>query len=357
MNIAPLDTDTKHRVPTSIPFSLLGGLVLAFLLGYACCALFSNLTSQQPVSFSTTSLIGFVLSVCLSGASIVLAVSAIMLGKFSEQAMITRSDESIRLQNEVFQKTTDALQRIESSTGVTEKRIEDIISGRVGDLSEKIASIASDKKESRGQLSPKDVEEMIKQSLLQGLTEERMIRRPRPSQEDMEKRLEAERKAREAEEQRETLYQERHMELLRAFSARKDLTALKMQHGNVGASGDALFDGIFAKDDGDRIAVTTFSSTHNAEAIRVFVERSLLEIKNGAVATSFIVLFKDNEAQKKACSDILSVADDKLAKRLPLIVCPPDRMGEIVSTLDISNKALQATSKASPSAAPEAPEG
>ena len=128
----------------SISFKIIGIVFIAFLLGFAAFGLLNNFSEGGTINFTTIGLIGFVLTIILSGSSIVLAISAILLGKFSEQAMIQRSDDSIRIQNEVFQKTTDALQRIESSTGVTEKRIEDIISGRVGDISYKIAEIATE---------------------------------------------------------------------------------------------------------------------------------------------------------------------------------------------------------------------
>src|SRR5262249_30079304 len=154
---------------------LLGGFLIAYLLGLVTHLLARNFFSGQPLTFSTPELINFVLSVLLSGASIFLAIAAIALGRFSEQAIIDRSDESIRLQNEVFQKTTDALQRIESSTGVTEKRIEDIISGRVGDLSQRAARIATEAPDAKG----KNMEELIRKSLYEALREEGMLPRQR----------------------------------------------------------------------------------------------------------------------------------------------------------------------------------
>ena len=112
----------------SISYKQIGVVLFAFALGVIFSLLLSNTQTGNPTTFTTTELIGFVLSVILSGASIVLALSAIALGKISEQSVL-RSDESIRLQNEVFVKTTEALQRIEASSGGIEKRIEDIISG------------------------------------------------------------------------------------------------------------------------------------------------------------------------------------------------------------------------------------
>jgi len=134
----------KKNDAWTISYKHVGIIVFSFSLGLIGALLISNSQSASTTSFSTTELIGFVMSVILSGASIVLAISAIALGRSSERAVIDRSDESIRLQNEVFVRTNEALQRIEASTGVTEKRIEDIITGRVGDISQKIAGLASE---------------------------------------------------------------------------------------------------------------------------------------------------------------------------------------------------------------------
>ncbi len=124
-----------HKSKSQVTYAQLTIVAISAFIGAVAVLLFQKLVGGGMTHMDTLGLIGFTLSVLLSGASIVLAVSAIMLGKFSEDAIIRRSDESIRLQNDVFLKTTDALQRIESSTGVTEKRLEDIVSGRVGALS------------------------------------------------------------------------------------------------------------------------------------------------------------------------------------------------------------------------------
>lgn len=124
--------------PTTIRVSVIVTTAVAFTIGILTTLLLLRIIQPLPEFFSASSLIVFIFGIALSAAAIVLSVAAISLGKASEQAMIERSDESIRLQNEVFARTTDALQRIKSSTGVTEKRIEDIISGRAGAISDRI---------------------------------------------------------------------------------------------------------------------------------------------------------------------------------------------------------------------------
>ena len=159
------------RTEWAVSYKQIGLIIFVFMLGIISALLLSNAQTGTPTTFTTTELIGFVLSVILAGAAIVLAISAITLGKSSEQAVIKRSDESIRLQNEVFTKTTEALQRIESSTGVTEKRIEDIISGRAGEISRELAEITiRDRK-----VLPDDarkLEENIRRSIMHSVTEQ-----------------------------------------------------------------------------------------------------------------------------------------------------------------------------------------
>lgn len=130
-------TEKPVKAPKSISYGKLGGFVLVFVVGVVVTLIFQNAIKIESITFSTVSLVSFLFSVVLAGASIFLAITAIALGKASEQAMIHRSDESIRLQNQIFTKTTDALARIESSTGVTERRVEDIISGRIGNISQR----------------------------------------------------------------------------------------------------------------------------------------------------------------------------------------------------------------------------
>jgi regulator of protease activity HflC (stomatin/prohibitin superfamily) len=113
-------------------------VIVSLIIGMLSIFVIQNYLVAEKIEFNTLGLLGFVLSILFGGASIVLAFTAINLGKSSEQMMIERSEKSIELQNEVYIKTTEALKKIESSTGVTEKRIEDIIAGRVGDIASRL---------------------------------------------------------------------------------------------------------------------------------------------------------------------------------------------------------------------------
>lgn len=220
---------SEHQKNESIKWNIsLVHLVLAVvwvLLGAALAEIIRNIAGAENVSFSTPELVGFVLSVVLSAASIVLAIAAIWLGKISELSMIRRSDESIRLQNEVFIRTTEALKRIESSTGVTEKRIEDIISGRAGDLSHKIAELTS-----KGIGLSSDRESLEKEI-------KRIIEGTKSHKSDEE-----EAKTRSKIMERHERYKQFHQSVLTAFANKPNLVAKKMGDGKFEGEDLDLFD-------------------------------------------------------------------------------------------------------------------
>src|SRR5581483_10511264 len=113
--LEPIDTNSPMQSRIGISYQTAAACAISFLVGVVAALLVKNALSSEQITFSTPSLLGFLFGVALSAASIVLAIAAIALGKISEHSIIRRSDESIRLQNEVFVRTTDALARIESS--------------------------------------------------------------------------------------------------------------------------------------------------------------------------------------------------------------------------------------------------
>lgn len=116
-----------------IHYSYLVVFLAAFILGIIAILVGKNYINSEVINFSTLDLINFIFSIALSASSIVLAITAIILGKSSEQAIIKQSIESKDLQNEISTKTIEVLSRIESSTGINEKRIDDI-SRKIADL-------------------------------------------------------------------------------------------------------------------------------------------------------------------------------------------------------------------------------
>lgn len=225
------DTTPIAEAKWSIPLGTFTLIVVGVLVGAAGAEVIRNISGEEKLAFSTTELIGFVLSVVLSAASIVLAIAAIWMGKVTEIAIIQRSDESIRLQNEVFVRTTEALQRIEASTGVTEKRIEDIIQGRVGDISHKIAELAT--RRSGVLRDPASLEDEIRSSILRGVRSD--------SSTESSKELEEQRKNAQ---ERQRRYREYHQATLNAFVNLPGTKTLKVGDGQYRGTGFDLYDAV-----------------------------------------------------------------------------------------------------------------
>jgi hypothetical protein len=263
----------------NLTYSQIGTGLLIFVLGIVATLIFQNLSTGEKLTFSTASLVSFLFGIALSAASIVLAISAITLGKVSERIMIERSDESIRLQNEVFIKTTEAFQRIESSTGVTEKRIEDIIAGRAGDISHKIAGKIAE--ERVGRRDPRELEQEIRESLLSELSQTKQSASP-----------EQRKKNTEQQEQAHKEYKKFQNKVLLSLADSKLTQSEKIGDGHFTAKGDDLVDGVF-RVGRERIAVCTFSgapvlSATYQDAFWTFLLDIASEIKNGTFTKTIL---------------------------------------------------------------------
>jgi hypothetical protein len=265
----------------SIKYSQLATILIVFILGMVTALLFLNYKNLERMEFSTLELIGFVFSFVLGSAGLVLSINAIQLGRSSEDAIVKRNDESIKIQNEVFQKTIEVLGRIESSTDVTEKRIEDIIAGRVGQIAEKLST---------SNLSDRDkIESELKKSLLEEVTPE-----------EREKQLER-KKEREA---ARTRYNKYHEMLLLEFSNTKELEVLKLSgHGSYDKTGVGLFDGLF-KISGKKIGISIFSEEPALEDVflngfKDFITKIAHEIADGTIEQFFYVSNKETTLSKK----------------------------------------------------------
>lgn len=314
-----------------ISYKQLGLIIASFCLGAIAVLLLSNSSSQVTTTFSPTELIGFVLTVILSGASIVLAIAAIALGKTSEQAVINRSDESIRLQNEVFIKTTEALQRIEASTGVTEKRIEDIISGRVGDISQRIAELTSSTRLGK-RLSPEELEKEIRKSIIE---EVRSQKDPEEEKDRMRKRKE-----------RAERYEKFHQAVISSFANRKDSIAVKLGHGKFDGDGLELFDGVYNFNE-IIVGVSAFSGKAS-EFLGEFSSKVAKAIVNGDINASVLVLDGDaseEEEAQRVLNESLSIYKGNLSEIILVLVGTEENIGEKVSLLDFSNKKFQPTAE------------
>lgn len=298
--------DTTTQTKWVVSYNQLGLLLLAFSLG-CVTSLFFVTSDPKPTVFSTSELIGFVLSVILSAAGIVLSVSAIALGKFSELAMIQRSDESIKLQNEVFIKTTDALQRIQASTGVTEKRIEDIISGRVGDLSHRIVETVKE----RGSVAdPAQLEKDISNSLQQAL---RSLNRPAVAERQ-------ERIRRTTDAKREAEYQAAHKKLLLSFSNRDGVKTEKLGHGSLSRSAYERYDAIFHVGS-NKVGVVTFRPNVHEEVFKAYLSAAASDLTKGLLDRVRIIGFLAHGCvSRRAIFDTVNAyLKSDIANRLTLV--------------------------------------
>lgn len=293
---------------STLEWKTLGLVAISFSLGIVAFNIFLNYESAEDSSFSVTELLSFTLSVLLSGASIVLAFAAIRLGRSSEDAIMRRGDESMKIQNEVFVKTTEALARIESSTGVTEKRIEDIIAGRAGDISHAVAEQA--RKTGLGpQKNMKGFEESVRKSLLENIKL------------DTDPKLrEKIRKQRAKEERQETLYQGAHNQLLASISTSERLVAQKMGHAHPANSGDDAFDAIYVKD-GEKIALSTFRPDAHSRFAEQLISGAISNNEVSAVSKLFVVLFTKDKPDKRIATleHYLGLLRPDLASRIFLV--------------------------------------
>lgn len=302
----------------SITYKQIGVIIISFFLGVIFALLTFNAQTNSTSNFTTTELIGFVLSVILSGASIVLAIAAISLGKSSEQAVINRSDESIRLQTEVFTKTTDALRAIKSSTDVTEKRIEDIISGRAGDISRQIAEIAKDESAS-GNIDIKELEDKIRKSLTQSLEKNE------PTESEREERL---KRRAEAKVRRER-YEKNHNSLLYALANKPDVKIEKFGHGTPSSdvAPKERYDAILSKN-GSKIAISTFIPVENQGMMIRGYSEILRELATPLdelnINKLYLIQFEDDgiKVDMKSLTDSISLMKQEIASKIEIVIVP-----------------------------------
>jgi len=259
-----------------------------------------------------------VISILLSTSSLVLAVMAINLGKSSEKMMIDRSDDSIKLQNEVFTKTIEALGRIESSTGVTEKRIEDIISGRAGDIADRLLS---DKIVHRG--NKELLEEEIRASLRSELTQ--------TTRQERQKREEDEKKAREEAWKKYLAYKEK---VSLSFANINNVKALRISDGKFGGENEELVDGLFEKD-GIKIGVCTFSgdkvisTKFLIDELDEFINRLATEISKQTFSKVYLVFDEETETTEKyrqTLDRIKKFMKEEISSNITLIVSKPEEI-------------------------------
>ena len=301
----------------SITYKQLAIVIITFVLGITTTLLTENYLLAEKIQFDTLGLIGFVFSIIFGGASIVLAITAINLGKISEQLMIERSQKSIELQNEVYIKTTEALKRIESSTGVTEKRIEDIISGRVGDLANRLVDDQIVPGRNKEQL-----EKELRRTLSKELTPEEMKR------EEEKKRQKDEARKR---------YHKFKDDVLLSITNLPNVKALKIGDGTFKAKGTDLIDGLFEINN-LKVGICNFFSDESyieifGTEIDVLLNNLAVELSNKTFDKVYLVFNEESKLTEKYSIEIEKVKKllkDEIADNIVLFAGSPDKISESI---------------------------
>jgi hypothetical protein len=128
---APNAPSTANRAPEY------AGYGLAFLSGCLVTLALHYMLRGTSIQLSPESFVSLVFTIAVGAASLVLAIVAINYGRISERVMTERSDRSIDIQMNLFQKSLDlqtqlfdktmsTLESIGRSTGVTEQRLSDM---------------------------------------------------------------------------------------------------------------------------------------------------------------------------------------------------------------------------------------
>jgi F0F1-type ATP synthase assembly protein I len=240
-------TATKsEKTPATVRVDFLTSLLIAFVSGVLVVGFALGWTSQKT-SLDPLELISFTLTVLLSGASIVLAISAIGLGRSSEQTIMQRSDDGLHLQMQIFKDTQDALSRIETSTGVTKERIDDLLAGKAGPLAQALATEMAPGKSRR--MSEDRVKEVL----------ERVVRGSSSSDGVLSPEFQhAQREAQAAHKAYSSFMETFLLEMVNEDA----YSTIKVGEGSFGETGNDLFDGVFRK--GDLFFATpTFSTSEH----------------------------------------------------------------------------------------------
>lgn len=271
-------------------------IVIAFCVGIFSTLLFLSFLGEGQVTLSTTSIISFIFTVALGSASIILALIAINISRKAEDVIILRSDEGIRLQNEVFVRTTEVLSKIMASTGVTEKRIEDMISGRTMVIAKEVVEKSLPEREA---IVTKEIAKKITSDIASSLTSELipLISSP-PSR--AEKIL----KLKETKQKKQTEVYEKWKEFrtsvidnLKGFA---NVEIIREIEGNLDSEDPAEFWDAILEIGGKRVGIDTHTEAQIAEgrnnfwkknqSARIdFVRRLTWRIQQDAIPLAFVV--------------------------------------------------------------------
>lgn len=298
IQIVQPETVSKSR---DIHYSYLVVFIIAFALGVTSILVVKNYLQSEIINFSTLDLLNFVFSIALSASAIVLSITAIILSKNSEQSIIRQSSESKDLQNEIFSRTIETLSRIESSSGINEKRIDDI--------SKKIAELPHRTGGSR----ESDIRKIMRRTFL-----------PARSYTNRESELEAEEDKRE---------QEFKDEVMLGITNTERIIAERIDEGDFNASGKELVDGLFNLD-AKKFSISTFYIKSSDGVFDLFSQDTFKnyflslskEISDGVFSKSFLAFNKKVEEDPdfmKLYKNTMSLLKDGVKEKLSIVSGQP----------------------------------
>lgn len=279
-NIQSTSINIPSKKPGMIHYSYIVLFFIAFVLGIVSILIFKNYINAETINFSTLDLVNLIFSIGLSASSIVLAITAIILSKNSEHVIIRQSTESKDLQNEIFTKTIGVLGKIESSTGINEKRIDDI--------SKAVVNLPRHTGADKGEREDK-IKKIMRENLL--TSDNRNVQRIRKEKLEIE---------------HEKKKEEFQNNILTGVANIDRVIADKIGEGDFDGSGKELADGVFNLD-GNNFSVSTFYvkdsddtlDLFDAETFKDYFSSIAKELSSGTFSKSFLCFNKGIEEGSK----------------------------------------------------------
>jgi hypothetical protein len=247
------------------------------------------------VALSPLELINFTFSIALAAASTILSITAIIWSRISEEILSRQSAKGTELQNEIHARTLEVLSSLQSSTGINEKRIEDI-AREIKDVTR------------AGPRARKEIDEVLRTGFQPSTVNEELARKRHQAREEKQK------------------YQDT---VLHGVANIDKVQIKKIEEGLMDGEGEALVDGIFSLNE-KQFSVSVFfndSDAHlasyvDAESVKGYILKLANEISKGVFDKSFVV-FNDKAPEAEDVISWLdsnrSILNDEIAKRLFIV--------------------------------------
>jgi|GEM_PF-4222498 hypothetical protein len=302
---------TSVAAPKTVRISQILIFILGFFVAILVALLFQSMLKNASLTLSTVDLLNLVFSSALSVSSIFLAITAIILSKRSEEIIINRATESRDLQSTLFTRTIEVLARIESSSGINEKRIDD--------LSRQLADLPKHAGQNR--------EEEIRKIVRTNLLPESSVTSPRASTQFFEQESKKE--------------EEFKSKVVLGVANIDKVSIERMGEGDVNGEGDDLVDSIYSID-GKRFTVSTFYIKGDNEidyldneTLQSYLLSLAKRISDGAYVKAFLVFNKLQAADsdfEKIYKEFIQVTDAKVNSKINIIAGPPEEIVAAIKT-------------------------